>query len=225
MPPVAATRTEAATAARLPPVPLVPPVPVEIDPALLRGPVTRLPDPAQDAPKPVPSPAAAPIVATRVQADPLAPLVVGGALPTSPSQRSRLVARRYDNAPVAPAHPTAGLAEPPLPAVAGSAPRVVPVVAPPPRVEQRDLEALATPPPRYPAAAFRERVEGWVEVEFTVDERGGTRDITVVAAEPRGTFDAAAMAAVGTWKYRPRVVNGQAVAQRTSVTLQFNVED
>ena len=224
MPPAPATRPAAAATERLPPIPLVPPAPVEIDPALLRGPVTKLPDPSQEAPTPAVAPVA-PVAMPRVQADPLAPLVVGGALPTSPTQRPRLAARRDDSIPVAPAHATAGLAKPPVPAVAGSAPRVVPVMTQLPRVEQRDLEALATPPPLYPPAAFRQRVEGWVEVEFTVDERGGTRDVTVVAAEPHGTFDAAATAAVSAWSYRPRIVNGQAVAQRTSVTLQFNVED
>lgn len=221
MPPADATRPVPVPAERLLPVPPVPPAPVAIDPALLRGPVTRLPDPTQQAP----SSAAPPVAVVRVQADPLAPLVVGGALPTSQSQRPRLVARRYDDVPVAPAHPVAGLAQPPVAAVAGSAPRVVPVVTSLPRVEQRDLEALATPAPLYPPAAFRERLEGWVEVEFTVDERGATRDVAVVAAEPQGAFDAAAVAAVGAWQYRPRIVNGQAVAQRTSVTLRFNVED
>jgi protein TonB len=38
-------------------------------------------------------------------------------------------------------------------------------------------------------------------------------------------FDDAAVAAVARWKYRPRIVNGQPVAQRTSVTLHFNVDD
>ena len=90
---------------------------------------------------------------------------------------------------------------------------------------QRDLEAVATPDPVYPPAAFRQGVGGWVEVEFTVDERGATRDVTVVAAEPRGIFDQVAVAAVAGWKYRPRVVNGRPVAQRTSATLQFSVGD
>jgi protein TonB len=94
-----------------------------------------------------------------------------------------------------------------------------------PLVQSRDLEPLATPGPNYPPEAFRARVEGWVEVEFTVTERGTTHDVEVVAAQPRGVFDAAAIAAVAEWKYRPRVVNGAAVAQRSSVTLRFNVED
>lgn len=94
-----------------------------------------------------------------------------------------------------------------------------------PAVPARDLEAVATPEPVYPPQAFRDRIEGWAEVEFTVSERGTTGDIVVVAAEPRGVFDAAATEAVAAWRYLPRVVNGQPVAQRTSVTLRFSVED
>jgi len=92
-------------------------------------------------------------------------------------------------------------------------------------VQDRDLEPVAMPEPTYPQGAFRNRVEGWVEVEYTVTERGSTRDLQVVASEPQGVFDAAALAAVGTWTYRPRVVQGQPVAQRTAVTLRFSVED
>jgi protein TonB len=64
-----------------------------------------------------------------------------------------------------------------------------------------------------------------VEVEFTVDALGAVTDVAVVASEPHGVFDSAASEAVAAWRYRPRVVNGRPVAQRTSVTLSFNVED
>lgn len=94
-----------------------------------------------------------------------------------------------------------------------------------PPVLARDLEALVTPDPAYPPEALRDRVEGWAEVEFTVDDRGMTGDIVVVAADPRGVFDAAAAAAVASWRYLPRVVHGQPVAQRTSVVIRFSVED
>ena len=94
-----------------------------------------------------------------------------------------------------------------------------------PVVQRRDLQPVATPEPIYPPGAFRDRVEGWVEMEFTVSEGGTTGDVQVVGAEPPGVFDDAAVAAVAAWKFRPRVANGQPVAERTSVTLRFNVED
>jgi protein TonB len=111
--------------------------------------------------------------------------------------------------------PTAGMIEPQTPSAEAA----------PVAVASRDLEAIATPDPAYPPEAFRARVEGWVEVEFTVDAQGAATDVAVVASEPRGVFDAAASEAVAAWRYRPRVVNGRPTAQRTSVTLYFNVED
>ena len=62
-------------------------------------------------------------------------------------------------------------------------------------------------------------------MDFTINERGVTRDIVVVASEPRGVFDDAAIAAVAAWKYRPRIVNGRPLAERSTVTLRFNVDD
>jgi protein TonB len=73
--------------------------------------------------------------------------------------------------------------------------------------------------------ALRARVGGWVELEFTVTPTGGVRDIQAVGAEPARVFDAAATQALAQWRFKPRVVNGRAVSQRTSVTLRFDVDD
>ena len=183
---------------------------------LAQVPVTRLTPAPAAAPPPPPAPA--PVL--RVQPDPLTPRVVGtGTLPTAQARRSPSTPTRYYSGPTVAALPIAGY-EKRAPEPAAAAPVTVE-----PGVMQRDLEALATPEPAYPPAAFRQGVGGWVEVEYTVNERGVTTDVAVVAAEPRGVFDEAAIAAVASWKYRPRVVNGRPVAQRTSATLQFNVED
>ena len=48
--------------------------------------------------------------------------------------------------------------------------------------------------------------------------------LQVVAAEPGGVFDGAASDAVATWRFRPRLVNGQPVSQRSTVTLRFDVD-
>jgi protein TonB len=154
----------------------------------------------------------------RVTRDPLTPRIIPP--PPSPRTTAQAGRTRSHGAPIPSGLPVAGyVAQDPVAAVesgdSGNGPAV----------QARDLEALVTPEPVYPPEAFRHRVEGWTEVEFTVDERGTTGDIVVVAAEPRGVFDAAATAAVAAWRYLPRVVNGQPVAQRTSVTLRFSVED
>lgn len=192
------------------------PTPVESTDRLTQVPVTRVtPVPAAKPPRP---PASAPVV--RVQPDPLTPRVVGpGTLPTSQARRARPAPARYYDGPSVPPLPIAGY-ETRVPDSATTAPAAVE-----PGVLQRDLEAVATPDPVYPLSALRQGVAGWVEIEYTVTDRGTTTDVTVVAAEPHGVFDAAAVAAVSAWKYRPRVVNGRPVAQRTSVTLQFDLAD
>jgi len=166
--------------------------------------------------------------APRVQKDPLTPVVVGnGTLPTSPGRRTKAGPPRQFGAPASSGHPIAGYVQraPDLVGTtrSGSIAMADPVATTP--LPDRDLEPVATPEPAYPPAAFRNGLEGWVEVDFTVTEQGTVRDVEVVSAEPGGVFDAAAVAAVAAWRYRPRVVNGRPVMQRSSVTLSFNVAD
>jgi protein TonB len=162
----------------------------------------------------------------RVQPDPLTPRIVGsGSLPTSPSRSPRQTGSRSFGTPASSGHPVAGYTTSNPSEMTGAATAPALASSAVPSVQQRDLEPVAMPEPAYPQGALRQRVEGWVEVEFTVTERGSTRDVQVVASDPQGVFDAAAVAAVAAWTYRPRVVQGQPVAQRTAVTLRFSVEN
>jgi protein TonB len=73
--------------------------------------------------------------------------------------------------------------------------------------------------PEYPTEALSKEVGGVVQIEFTVDKNGETRDIHVVNAEPAGMFDRAAIAAVKRWRYEPVIVNGAA----TEVPVRLNI--
>ncbi len=62
-------------------------------------------------------------------------------------------------------------------------------------------------------------------VEFTVTKQGSVRDPVVVEAEPEGIFDQAAMDAVLKFKYKPRVIDGEAVevaGVRNRMTFEMN---
>jgi len=182
------------------------------------------------APVTAPAPTAparpAPAGIGRGQPDPLTPRILGsGSLPTSPSRPPRQTGSRSFGTPVSLGHPVSGYTTNSPSETTGAATATAFASGTMSSVQERDLEPVAMPEPTYPRGALRNRVEGWVEVEFTVTERGSTRDLQVVASEPQGVFDAATVAAVGTWTYRPRVVQGQPVAQRTAVTLRFSVED
>ena len=66
-------------------------------------------------------------------------------------------------------------------------------------------------PPRYPAAAARDGVEGHVCFLFTVMSDGSVADLRIYESEPEGVFDAEATRALSRWKFKPLVVNGIAV--------------
>ena len=66
--------------------------------------------------------------------------------------------------------------------------------------------------PIYPAGAMQQRIEGHVLLEFVVTETGSVRDAVVLEAKPSGVFEKSALAAVAKFKYKPKGVDGKAVA-------------
>ena len=64
------------------------------------------------------------------------------------------------------------------------------------------LPALKTaPPPRYPRAALARGIEGFVEVEFCINEAGKVVDVRVLSASPNGVFEQAVEQALGKRRY------------------------
>ncbi len=79
--------------------------------------------------------------------------------------------------------------------------------------------------PDYPIQARQKKIEGWVDVQFTVGADGGVRNPVVIAAEPRTIFDRAAIQAVKGWKYNPRIQDGKPVERRDlRVRIRFKLE-
>jgi protein TonB len=87
------------------------------------------------------------------------------------------------------------------------------------------FDRVASREPVYPRNALRTHTSGWVELEFTITATGTVRDIEVVDAEPTGVFEHAASDALAAWRFKPRTVNGQPVAQRSTITMRFDVDD
>jgi len=86
------------------------------------------------------------------------------------------------------------------------------------------LKRLRYVEPEYPERALSQHLGGAVTVEFTVSIEGEPTDVHVVAAEPAGTFDRAAMAAVKRWRYQPMIVNNVPVEVPARTTIRFNPE-
>jgi len=66
--------------------------------------------------------------------------------------------------------------------------------------------------PIYPRSAAQRGIQGFVVLEFTVTELGTVIDPQVINAEPEGIFNRAAMDAALKFKYKPKIVDGKAVA-------------
>ncbi|MBB1473516.1 energy transducer TonB [Luteimonas sp. MC1782] len=78
---------------------------------------------------------------------------------------------------------------------------------------------LHQPAPRYPAAALNRRVEGAVQVGFTIRPDGSVTAARVVSATPPGVFDRSALAAVGEYRFAP---GGSSVA--SAITVRFSLD-
>ena len=79
--------------------------------------------------------------------------------------------------------------------------------------------------PQYPRDALRRRIEGEVEVAFTVLADGTVGEVEVIAANPPGIFEQAARRAVRGWQFLPRRVNGEPVSTRVRQVLEFRLPD
>ena len=72
-----------------------------------------------------------------------------------------------------------------------------------------DTLAIVRVLPRYPNRALSRGIEGWVLLEFTIDQLGQAVDLVVIEADPKGMFDRAALNAIKKWKYRPKMQDGR----------------
>jgi periplasmic protein TonB len=91
-------------------------------------------------------------------------------------------------------------------------------------VPSTQLTIVSFVQPDYPGLALRRRVEGWVDVEFTVMADGNVADIEVIGSDKKGYFEESAVDAVEQWRFEPRSFRGRQIDQRVVSRLQFNTD-
>lgn len=64
--------------------------------------------------------------------------------------------------------------------------------------------------PQYPRRAQTQGIEGYVILSFTITPTGATANPVVIESQPSGVFDRSAVNAVRKFKYKPKIVNGEA---------------
>ena len=180
--------------------------------------------PAPAAAAPAVAPQAPAAVPTRAAAPPAAaptarPTPAAAAVPVQPTA-----------VPTAEPEPTAVPTAVPAPVEAPTRP---PLVAQAPTVREGDLvdastsglvppQPLSNPKASYPPLAARQRVGGTVILEVLVNENGRVDDVKVLrGVKPDLGLDAAAVAAVRTWRFTPATLDGVRVKTRITQVIPF----
>jgi len=76
--------------------------------------------------------------------------------------------------------------------------------------------------PQYPPIAKATRTEGTVVLEAVISKAGTIEGLHVISGSPM--LQQAAIDAVKTWRYRPYMLNGQAVEVETTVNVIFKLQ-
>jgi len=63
-------------------------------------------------------------------------------------------------------------------------------------------------PPEYPKQALISGIEGWVDVQFTIEPRGSVIDVKVRDSSPPGVFEEVALKAARRWRFSSRSAEG-----------------
>lgn len=82
---------------------------------------------------------------------------------------------------------------------------------------------IVTIAPNYPRKALIAKIEGWVDVEFTITELGTVVNPKVVDSKPARIFDREAMRAILKYKFKPKVVDGTAMTQVATQRIEFKL--
>ncbi|HHW13948.1 MAG TPA: energy transducer TonB [Firmicutes bacterium] len=114
---------------------------------------------------------------------------------------------------------------PPVPSPPAPEETPKPIDAPPAAPSRSRARLVRRITPHYPEAARREGQEGLVRLRMEIGADGRVKTAEIIASSGFPLLDAAALAAVKTWRYEPAQENGHPVAEERRVAVQFRLED
>lgn len=85
--------------------------------------------------------------------------------------------------------------------------------------------AISKRPPAYPLRARREAIEGRVEIELLVNDRGGVDDVRIIEAQPPGVFEESVKQTVPGWRFKPGILMGRPVKTLVATTIRFELRN
>lgn len=72
---------------------------------------------------------------------------------------------------------------------------------PAPQIVEIDLKPIKVEQPCFPMKAIRENAEGWVQVEFSLDESGKVTELVTLDNSPPGLFEQCAIHSMKHWVF------------------------
>ncbi|WP_240725096.1 energy transducer TonB [Mangrovimicrobium sediminis] len=86
-----------------------------------------------------------------------------------------------------------------------------------------DVIPVVRTSPVYPRGAKQARIQGYVTLAVTIRPDGTVEGAEVIESDPPRLFDQSALDAIKRWKFRPKIVDGNPVAQRAKQTIEFKL--
>ncbi len=78
------------------------------------------------------------------------------------------------------------------------------------------LKIIHREAPTYPIKALRQKIEGWVELDFVIQKDGTVKDVLVIGSEPDELFDQVSIEAIKKWKFDLVVINERLLREQKS---------
>lgn len=86
------------------------------------------------------------------------------------------------------------------------------------------LQRINNVAPSYPRKAHADGIEGWVDLQLTVNPQGRVEDVTVLDAEPKQVFERAAIRAAVKWRFRPPEDAGITTNRSGRIRINFRLD-
>jgi len=100
-----------------------------------------------------------------------------------------------------------------------------PSIAFPKQHDNIQLVPIVTIAPKYPIKALENGIEGFVNIEFTINESGSVENPKVIESNPQGVFDKEAISAILKFKFKPTILNNRVIAQKASQLVEFKLPE
>lgn len=89
----------------------------------------------------------------------------------------------------------------------------------------REIVPYGTRQPNVPEYAWKNKIDGWVLVTFTVNTSGKVENVQVLDSQPKGVFDEKVIAAVSDWIYDPADMKGRKVKVQLTQRIEMHWKD